>query len=114
MKKLQLDKTTWTLLILLVGPVESFLVFIAGHYIHDLVLTSAVVALVNTVGGILIWYFNAEESVAPGPPPPSPPSVQTTGTQTTIGPFHLASYTANISATVTYPFGTTTTTEESA
>jgi hypothetical protein len=113
MKKLQLDKTTWTLLILLVGPVESFLVFIAGHYIHDLALASAVVALVNTVGGILIWYFNAEESVAPGPPPPSPPSVQTTGTQTTIGPFSLPSYTAYVSANVTYPFGTITT-EESA
>src|SRR5579883_798246 len=78
-KVLKLDKTTWVLLVMIVGPVESFAVFLIGHYLSDVALASALIALVNSIAGILIWYFNAEEQQAPGNPPiPSTNSMPTT------------------------------------
>src|SRR5579875_3407450 len=77
-KVLKLDKTTWALLVMIVGPVESFAVFLIGHYLSDVALASALIALVTSIAGILIWYFNAEEQQAPGNPPiPSTNSMPT-------------------------------------
>src|SRR5579875_2429777 len=77
-KVLKQDKTTWALLVMIVGPVESFAVFLIGHYLSDVALASALIALVNSIAGILTWYFTAEEPQAPANPPiPSTDSMAT-------------------------------------